>query len=257
MHERGLRVMSVALVIIIAVTATVSVEIFKYLSEKKENPKVTKGSVVANGAEQLLIVFLSAIVAIFLANGHENRSRDEQIIKILDVAQGELKTQLSSFTAAAERGNRNTSSDEQFVSATMLYNAVNDDASNINLTDFLFSESAIVRIDPQIAAKIAYFEKYYIKYSDEYLNHMRNHETRCGNKNQIYDIVRYNVSMISLIEAEKSYLMGKPIYKGEGNVTAYLSNEDAEQYNKFLNEMKTLPEEVFEIDVFSRINLSQ
>ena len=88
------------LIIVVAVLASVLVEIFRYRSMKKEDPKTTLGSVLSNGAEQLLIIFLSAIVALYIANSSEEKKMKDQIIKVLDVVQSEMEGKLSSYKKA-------------------------------------------------------------------------------------------------------------------------------------------------------------
>ena len=233
--------MPVALVIAFAVVLTTGVEVFKYFSEKKADPHTSKTKIIANGAEQLLIVFLSALVAMYLANDFENRKKDEQIVRILDVAEEELVRQLECYSRAADKEARSRETDQRRYFEDTFYDGMDRTFRNISLTEVLYSDSVVVRIDPDIAYNIAYLERKYNKAIEDFQHYYETKEDADSAKEYAYLAGYYNGHLISLVESQKAALTGKPVYSRGDKNAKFLPDKAQSLFEKFLSGMQSMP----------------
>ena len=214
--------MSFTTIIIAVVIASVLVEIFRYRSLKKEEPKNTWKGVISNGLEQLLIVFLSALCALWFTNLSEDQKMNNQIIKVLDFVQEDLNDRLEWYTNYAKEIDADGGEESVY---DIKHNAyVNDMVEyfrigcslnhNIKLKDFLFNDSVLIRIDPGIASSISEQEDFLLRHEEIFLNWSRDDSDSIHTpKQQMSRIVNGTITLIAYIECEKNYLQGKSVPK--------------------------------------------
>ena len=137
---------------IVSVVAGVGVEIWRYRALKKEEEKTSKGKIVAEALEQAIIIFLSAIFALWLTNLSENIKIKDQTKKVLYASSDELETTIDMISGGVVFG------DQAFIG--QLYSLVKYERI-LDMREFMFNESIFMNLDPIIASNITRFEANY------------------------------------------------------------------------------------------------
>ncbi len=230
--------MTIAVVLSCAI-ATVLLTAFKYRSEKKKSLQRTWKSVFAEVVTQILTVLLSALIALTVNSYAENKKKDLHIIRFLEIAEDELSKELDYF-----------SSDKDISLQGDIYSGLivgSYNKRNLKLTDILFSDRFIDRIDVAASSQISVLE---FQYEDstallqQYLGKEADESGRKPDHDLILqlaeDVVRYNVALIDQIECEKTYLMGRKYEKSGDDITKHIPEDVRKKYDAFREWIKAV-----------------
>ena len=243
--------MQVVFVVVSIAIAFILIEVFKYRSKKREDPNKTWKSVVAKCLEELLIIFVSALVALSMTNYLENSNRKDQIIKVLDVAEEEWQgvlTQVSggSVHAVSSMTQEGLGEEEKQEKAEYLLKMFAMGCERhvyLDLGDYLFKDSVIDLVDPKIAASIASFEDAVNRSMDAfiaYCEHRDDPEYRIDARDSMIHIGGLLRSLIHYIECEKACLRGQYSAADETQEKYRIPEETEKQYNEFIEYMKKI-----------------
>lgn len=193
---------------IVSVVAGVGVEIWRYRSEKKENEKLPRGKIISDALEQALIIFLSAVFALWITNLSETGKIKNQTKAILSASEDELESVIYAVSGGAAFG------DQTFIG--QLYTLVNYERV-LDLRDIMFNESIFIHLDPVLAANISRFEANHERFFQELIPLLEEpDETTDGvyNLDRIYyctsDLISNARALIGMINQEIAYIDGKP-----------------------------------------------
>ena len=108
---------------------------------KQEEGKTSRGKIVAEALEQAIIIFLSAVVALWLTNLSENIKIKDQTKKVLYESAREMERVIRNVATGA-------TDEDSFVG--MLYTTLNYDRT-LDMRDFMYNESIFINLDPILA----------------------------------------------------------------------------------------------------------
>ena len=228
-----------SIIVLTSVIATVLITTFKYRSEKKKEPNKTWKTVFADFAVQLLTVFLSALIALTVNSYAENKKKDQHLIRFLDVAEKELAKELDYYSSDADISLRGD------IYSGLIAGSYSK--RNIKLSDILYSDRFIERVDADIASQISAYE---IQYEDsrellqQYLSGDADESGRKADHEMIVflaeDAVNCNVALIDLIECEKMSLSGRKYELSGDDFTKHIPEDIRKKYDTFRNWIKTV-----------------
>lgn len=137
---------------IASVVAGIAIEVWRYKSGKKENHQLTRGKIISDALEQALIIFLSAIFALWITNISETNRIKNQTKEILKASENELETVINAIWGGAIMNDQ--------VYLGQLYTLVNYERV-LDLRNIIFSDSVFIHLEPLLAANISRFETNY------------------------------------------------------------------------------------------------
>ena len=208
---------------------------------------------LSNGAEQLLIIFLSALVALFLANHYEERNTKEQITQVLDVAEEQVTDRLSFYhenvMAVLSDKDKDDFEANGSLYAEYMINLSNTAFSyyklDVDLSAFLLDTSVLVHIEPRTASLISIRETKLKNTEEDYFKRINNNEpTYDTTKTLLLNQMHHLAWLINYIEYEKKYTAGQT-KDGAPTALDYLPEKSRQDYQDLITILNLFSDEDF------------
>lgn len=169
---------------------------------KQEEGKTSRGKIVAEALEQAIIIFLSAVVALWLTNLSENIKIKDQTKKVLYESAREMERVIRNVATGA-------TDEDSFVG--MLYTTLNYDRT-LDMRDFMYNESIFINLDPILASGITRFEANYERAFNR-LKYLLDNPDEIESWNDIFttaeDLVINAHVLVGSIRQQAAYLDGR------------------------------------------------